>query len=123
VLYFREEQEAYTNAIGIAIDNQSISLGRLAFGPEIGYRLAVGGGSVLEPFVGFKGVWDFAKTDETTVAGEPVGREAWHGRVETGATLRGASGLLLRAQGSYDGIGDGHFHAWLGRATIVVPLQ
>ena len=72
LIYFREEQEAYTNAIGFAIDNQSIRLGRLTFGPETGYRLAVGGGSVIEPF---------AKTDKTTAAGEPVG-EPWHGRVE-----------------------------------------
>ena len=93
------------------------------FGPEIGYRFAAGGGSVVEPFVGLKGVWDFAKTDETTAAGEPVGREAWRGRVETGATFRSASGISVRAQGSYDGIGDASFHAWQGRATVVVPLQ
>ncbi|HEY5830540.1 MAG TPA: autotransporter domain-containing protein [Hyphomicrobiaceae bacterium] len=123
LLYFTEEQEAYRNAIGIAIDSQSVRLGRLMFGPEIGYRFAAGGGSVVEPFVGLKGVWDFAKTDETTAAGEPVGREAWRGRVETGATFRSASGISVRAQGSYDGIGDANFHAWQGRATLVVPLQ
>jgi len=123
VLYFAEEQEAYTNAIGISIDNQTVRLGRLTFGPEIGYRLGIGGGSVIEPFVGLKAVWDFDKTDEATAAGEPVGRDPWHGRVETGATLRATSGLSLRAAGSYDGIGDSHFHAWQGRATLVVPLH
>jgi len=123
VIYFTERQEAYTNAIGIAIDNQSVSLGRLTFGPEVSYRLAGGGGSVIEPFVGLKGVWDFAKTNETTAAGEPVGHDAWRGRIETGATFRTTSGLSLRALGSYDGIGDSQFHAWQGRATLVVPLQ
>jgi hypothetical protein len=111
VIYFTEQQGAYTNAIGIA------------FGPEVGYRLGLGGGDVIEPFVGMKGVWDFAKSDETTAAGEPVGREPWHGRIETGATYRAASGLSFRALGSYDGIGDNNFHAWQGRATLVVPLQ
>jgi outer membrane autotransporter protein len=123
LLYFTEQQEAYTNVIGIAIDNQSVTLGRLTFGPEFGYRLAAGGGSVIEPFVGLKGVWDFAKTDEATAAGEPVGRDAWRGRVETGVTLRTASGLSFRALGAYDGIGDGDFYAWQGRATVVVPLH
>ena len=52
-----------------------------------------------------------------------MGREAWRGRVETGATFRSASGISVRAQGSYDGIGDANFHAWQGRATLVVPLQ
>ena len=123
LIYFTEEQEAYTNAIGIGIDNQSIHLGRLTFGPEIGYRFAAGGGSVVEPFIGLKAVSDFAKTDVTTAAGEPFGTGAWRGRVETGATFRAASGVSVRALGSYDGIGDGHFHAWQGRATLVVPLQ
>ena len=123
VIYFKEEQKAYTNAIGIAIDSQTVSLGRLTFGPEFGYRIGLGGGSVLEPFVGVKGVWDFNKTAETTAAGEPVGNEAFRGKLETGATLRTASGLSFRALGSYDGIGDDKFHAWQGRATIVVPLQ
>ena len=123
VIYFTERQEAYTNAIGIAIDNQSVTLGRLTFGPEVGYRLAVGEGRVIEPFVGLKGVWDFAKTAETTAAGEPVGHDPWRGRIETGATFRTASGLSFRALGSYDGIGDSQFHAWQGRATLVAPLQ
>jgi outer membrane autotransporter protein len=123
LIYFTEEQEAYTNAIGIAIDSQSVTLGRLTFGPEIGYRFAAGGGTVIEPFIGLKAVSDFAKTDETTAAGEPVGREAWRGRVETGATFRSASGISIRALGSYDGIGDSNYQAWQGRATVVVPLQ
>jgi outer membrane autotransporter protein len=123
IIYFSESQKAYTNAIGIDIDGQSVHLGRLTFGPEVGYRLALGDGGTFEPFVGLKGVWDFAKTDETTAAGEPVGQEAWRGRIEAGATLRTASGIALRAQGSYDGLGDSSFHAWQGRATIVVPLQ
>jgi outer membrane autotransporter protein len=123
VIYFREQQEAYVNAIGIPIDSQRVRLGRLTFGPEIGYRLPLGNGGALEPFVGVKGIWDFAKTNETTAAGEPVGREAWHGRVEAGANLRAAWGLSLRALGAYDGIGDSRFHGWQGRATLVIPLQ
>jgi outer membrane autotransporter protein len=123
ILYFNEQQLAYVNAIGIAIDDQSVHLGRLTFGPEVSYRMGLGGGTTLEPFVGLKGIWDFAKSNETTAAGEPVGREPWHGRIETGATYRAASGLSFRAQGSYDGIGDSHFHAWQGRATLIVPFN
>jgi outer membrane autotransporter protein len=123
LIYFAEGQEAYTNAIGITVDSQSVRLGRLTIGPEIGYRLAVGGGGVIEPFVRFKGVWDFVTTGETAAAGEPVGREPWRGRVETGATFSSGSGISVRALGSYDGIGDAHFQSWQGRASLMIPLH
>ncbi len=123
VVYFTEQQKAYTSTIGIAIDSQSVSLGRLAVGPEVAYRIEVGSAAIFEPFVGVKGVWDFARTAETTAAGEPVGSDAWRGRLEAGTTLRVPSGLSLRASGAYDGIGDDKFRAWQGRASVVVPLQ
>ena len=123
VIYFSEQQKAYTNAIGVGIDSQTVSPGRLTFGPEVSYRMALGDGGVLEPFVGLKAVWDFNRSQETTAAGEPIGHDEWRGRIETGATLRTPSGVSVRAMGSYDGIGDSHFHAWQGRATVVVPLR
>jgi outer membrane autotransporter protein len=123
VIYFTERQKAYTNAIGIGIDSQTVNLGRLMFGPEVSYRMPFGDGGVLEPFIGLKAVWDFTGSNQTTAAGEPVGHDELRGRIETGATLRTPSGISLRAMGSYDGIGDSHFHAWQGRATVVVPLH
>ena len=77
---------------------------------------------MLEPFVGLKGVWDFTRTTQTTAAGEPISGGDVHGRAEAGATLRTSSGLSFRALGSYDGIGDDKFHAWAGRATVVLPF-
>ena len=123
VIWFRETSDAYTNAIGIAIDKQAFNLGRLTFGPEFGYRFALGDAGLLEPFVGFKGVWDFARTTETTAAGEPVGGDSVHGRVEAGATYRAPSGISVRASGQYDGVGTSGFHSVQGKAQLVVPLQ
>lgn len=122
LIYFKEQSHAYTNAIGIGIDGQQFALGRLAIGPEAAYTMKLGDERTLEPFVGLKGVWDFAKTTQATAAGEPVGGNDARARVEAGATLRSPSGLSFRALGSYDGIGDDNFQAWSGRATVVVPF-
>jgi outer membrane autotransporter protein len=123
VMWFSETAEAYTNAIGIGIAGQTFSVGRTMFGPEVGYRLQLADNSVVEPFIGFKGVWDFARTQETTAAGVPLGGEGIHGRAEAGLSFRAPSGIMIRAAGSYDGIGDADFRAWQGRATLVVPLR
>lgn len=98
-------------------------LGRLTVGPEFSYRFALPDKATFEPFIGLKGVWDFAKAIDATVDGAPVGRDALRGRLELGATFKSSSGPSVRAQGSYDGIGDSGLKSWQGRATVVVPLQ
>ena len=77
VIYFHETQKAYVNQINIAIPEQSISLGRFTFGPEVAYRMRAPNGGIVEPFIGVKGVWDFAKTADTTVAGTVIGNNAF----------------------------------------------
>ena len=123
IVYFHETQNSYVNQINIPIPEQAISLGRMTFGPEIGYRFIAQNGSVLEPFVGLQGIRDFAKTADTTIAGVVIGNDPFRGKVEIGATLRSPSGVFLRASGSYDGIGDDQFHAYQGRATVSVPFN
>lgn len=123
LLHFTDTQPAYINAIGISIDSQTVKLGRLTIGPEVSYRFNLPDKAVFEPFIGAKAVWDFAGSNDTTVDGDPVERDALRGRIEFGATLKSSGGVSLRAQGSYDGIGDSNLKSWQGRATLVVPLQ
>ena len=110
-------------AIGVAIDRQSFNLGRLTFGPEVGYRFDLGAKATLEPFVGLKGVWDFARTTETTVGGVPISPDTLHGRLEAGAMYRAPSGVMLRATAAYDGVGSSSYHAVQGQANVIVPLR
>jgi outer membrane autotransporter protein len=123
LLYFHEDQKDYTNRISIYIPGQSVSLGRLTFGPEVGYHFVLASGVVLEPFVGLKGIWDFNKTDDTTLTGMVIGHDPFRGKVELGAMMWSASGMSLRATASYDGIGDGDFHAYQGQLSIAIPLN
>jgi uncharacterized repeat protein (TIGR01451 family) len=123
VIYFHETQKAYVNQINIAIPEQSISLGRFTFGPEVAYRMRAPNGGIVEPFIGVKGVWDFAKTADTTVAGTVIGNNAFRGKLEGGATYTAPSGVSVRASVSYDGIGGSDFQSYQGRAFVAVPLN
>ena len=124
VIWFRETQAAYENALGIAIASKAFNLGRAVFGPEVGYRWDFTDKSMIEPFVGLKGVWDFARTQETTAAGgEPIGNAGIRGRLEGGVTFRTPADISLRATGAYDGIGASGYRAVQGQAKVVVPLQ
>lgn len=124
VIWFSETAKDYVNAIGITIPGQTFSLGRTLFGPEIGYHMVLPDKAVLEPFFGIKGVWDFARTEETTAAGEPIDAKGIHARIEAGASLRTPSGITLRATGSYDGLGAAEgYRAVQGQARVTVPLQ
>ena len=100
-----------------------MSLGRLSAGPKVGYLYQSRDGFAVEPFVGVKGIWDFDKTDQTAVAGINVSGSAWRGLAEAGASLRLPSGITLNGTGSYDGIGDGAFHAYQGQLFVRVPLD
>ena len=123
VVYFHEVQQAYSNQLSILIPEQSISLGRLIVGPEVGYQFKNRDGITFEPYVGVKGVWDFAKTGDPTVAGLIVGNDPFHAKVEVGAIYTDPSGASLRGSLSYDGIGDSSFQAYHGRVSVTIPFN
>jgi outer membrane autotransporter protein len=123
LMYFAERQKAFTNALGIDIDSQTVSVGRLNFGPEFGYRMVMPDKTVLEPFVGLTGVWDFARTDALTTSGLAMGQEGLRGRVEGGLSYSTPSGIMVRGSAAYDGVGSSTYHAVQGRAAVVIPLQ
>ena len=123
VVYFHETQKSYTNQINIFIPEQSVHLGRVSAGPEIGYQFRQHNGATFEPYVGVKGVWDFAKTADATVAGMAVGNDPFHIMLELGATYATSSGVFLRGSLAYDGIGDNDFRAYYGRGSLTVPLN
>jgi hypothetical protein len=75
-VYFREMQHSYRDSLDISSPEQTVTLGRLTFSPEIGYRLRVRGG-IVEPFIGLKGVWDFEKDKTSTIGGLVVGSILW----------------------------------------------
>lgn len=124
VIWFSETMRAYTNAIGIDIPGQTTALGRAVIGTEVGYRLTFADQSIVEPFAGFKAVWDFASRGEITADGVPVAGDTLHGRIEAGASYQAPAGIAVRALGAYDGIGAAsRFRTYQGQLVVSVPLH
>ena len=122
--YFQESQWRYTNQLGIDIPGQTVSLGRAIFGPEVGYQFNLRHRSMVEPYVGLKGIWDFSSGDRLPAAGLlTVGGGPLRAKVEAGATLTISSSFSFRGSLSYDGIGDDNFRAVQGGVFAIVPLN
>ncbi len=124
ISFFEEDQEGFTNSLGIFISGQTVTLGRVTFGPKISTQVAGANGSVFSPHVSFKGLWDFDRSAPVSLAtGLAVGTNELRGRIDGGFTILGVSGVTLAADGFYDGIGASNFEAFGGAATVSVPLN
>ncbi|MCC0008191.1 MAG: hypothetical protein H6876_08730 [Hyphomicrobiaceae bacterium] len=125
VIYFHETQKAYTDSLNLAIPSQTISLGRLTFGPKFGYMIQGSDGTVIIPKVGITGIWDFDKAEVVDLAtGLPTGSSAEiRARVEAGISISLPSGMSLQGEGFYDGIGASDVEAYGGSVKLNLPLN
>ncbi len=125
VIYFEETQDAYTDSNGIEFSSQTISLGRMTFGPKITGEMESDSGWKLSPHVSLTGIWDFAG-DETVnlTTGIGTGDEELRARVEAGVDVNycGPGGPTFAASGFYDGIGRDSYEAYGGKLRLNVPF-
>ncbi|MBU2149303.1 MAG: autotransporter domain-containing protein [Alphaproteobacteria bacterium] len=123
-IYFAETQKGYSDSLGNIIPGQTVSLGRLTFGPEVSYSFEHNG-MELEPSFAVKGIWDFDKAgivDLTT--GLPAGSgAALRARVEGGLSLRNANGFAVTGEAFYDGIGADGFESYGAAVRVKLPLN
>lgn len=123
VSYYRESQLAMTTSEGVSIGAQDLTLGRITFGPEIGYALKRRDGTLFEPLLGIKGVWNFATDASSAAAAGQLAGDGLRLKLEAGAQLRLPSGIQLRGTSSYEGLGDTNLHTYNGQASVTIPLN
>ncbi len=121
--YIQERQHDYTDTLGVQIPAQTVSLGRLSFGPEIARRFVAADGSIYEPLLALTGNWDFERPNVASIAGQPVSGQAFHGSVQAGLLAQKPGGLSMRFVLTYDGIGDSTLHAYGGQVWFNMPLN
>lgn len=121
--YITESADAFTNSAGTFVTGQDVSLGRLQFGPEIGYRFAHTADTFLEPFAAIKGVWDFDNPNVAIIDGYIVGPGDFWGRLQGGLNWMTSSGLYVRGLASWDGLGAGDYNGYTLQGTVNVPLN
>jgi outer membrane autotransporter protein len=121
--YVTESADAFTNSAGTLVPGQDVSLGRLQFGPEVGYRIAHGKDMLIEPFAAIKGVWDFDNPNVAVIDGFVVGQGDFWGRLEGGLTVLTAAGVAVRGSASWNGVGASDYSGYTLQGTVNVPLN
>jgi outer membrane autotransporter protein len=121
--YVEEHQNVFTNSAGNLVEGQTVSLGRLEFGPEVGYRFAHTPTTFVEPFAAIKGVWDFDNPNVAIIDGYSVGPGDFWGRLQGGLNVVTTSGLYVRGLASWDGLGTSDYNGYTLQGTVNVPLN
>ena len=121
--YITESQDSFTNSAGTFVPGQDVSLGRLQFGPEIGYRFAHTADTFIEPFAAIKGVWDFDNPNVAIIDGFVVGPGDFWGRLQGGLNIATTSGWSVRGLASWDGLGASDYNGYTLQGSVNVPLD
>ena len=100
--YGNEQHDAFTNSLGQAVSGNNISIGRFTVGSEVGYRILLHDGSLLEPHIGVTGIWNF-HSDDLVIDGVLVTPNRTRAKLEGGVILRSPGGPSVRAAVAYDG--------------------
>lgn len=126
IAYMEDDSESYRDTFGALIPSVKSQLGQAKAGPLVSYRWMSASGAVVEPYAKAQVIWNFA--DDVSAAGvvemdgDLVGPTGARGLAELGIRAK-TGGLSLDVSGSYDGIGAGDYDAWMGRASLRVPLN
>lgn len=121
--YFRERQDTFTNSLGVAIPEQTLSLGQFTFGPEAAYVYRPTQQWVMRPQIGVVGIWNFAQADIFDLAtGATAGTDDLRVRSEGGLSVTYNDRYTLMVRGFYDGIAVEDFEAYGGRLAINILL-
>jgi outer membrane autotransporter protein len=120
VLYFNERQDGYTDSSGVSVSEQTVSLGRLSSGMEIGYTMgqqSIGFG--FEPYTRLAGEWDFVRPDTVALtSGETVRPGQYGANLAGGLNLFNGEGLSGKFEGSLDSIGRADYENFTVQGSV-----
>jgi hypothetical protein len=121
--HFEETQAAYTDSLGIAIPEQTVSLGRLRAGPEVAWRHEGARGGWLELTTALNAVWDYQTAELLSEAGLLVGGDDdLRADARFGLSALTRWGAIIRVETGVDGLGVGDFQARTARFEIRIPF-
>ncbi len=122
IAYGNESSQTYKNSLGQTIDAVDVTIGRLTFGPEFSYRKVTEDGTIIEPHLSIKGIWNF-DTEELKLSTGTYETGELRAQIEGGIIVRLPDGYAVRAAGSYDGLGDDDLEAWSFKTWFNMPLN
>ena len=125
VIYYEENVQDFTNTLGIDIPEQTVNLGRAAFGPRFTKKIQASETINVSPTFGVRGIWDFEQADILEVqSGINSQTEQFRARTEGGISVDFLKhGSRLSLDGFYDGIGVNDFEAYGAKLSVSFPFQ
>lgn len=124
VVYFEEDQNAYTTENGALVPEQLVSLGRISFGPRASKTFHLSEDVEVTPEVRLRGTWDFDKAEYVSAeTGIPVESEHLRARLDGALTARLSEKQRLIVDGYYDGIGVSGYGAYGVKFGMKVLLE
>ena len=123
IAYFSEEQDAYTDSLGIFIPAQEITIGRANFGPEFAYRIENAAGGYFEPFIRFNAIYDYESADVINASGVLEGLGNYRTDARLGLNAEFANGGILSAEVGLMGLGLSEFEANSAMLRVRLPLS
>ena len=113
----------FTNSLAQAVYGTDTTIGRLTGATEVGYRMEMSDGIIIEPHVSITGIWNF-DSDDLEINDVLVEPDESRAKVEGGVIVRSTPrGWAVRAAGSYDGIGGNDFESYSGSFWLNIPLN
>ncbi|MGJ3230774.1 MAG: Calx-beta domain-containing protein [Oceanicaulis sp.] len=120
--WFSEDSEAYIDSLGIPIEGQSVTLGRVRFGPEIAYRFEHGREAYVEPYVVFQTIYNFDQAEVLNAAGVLEGLSEFRADARLGLNAAFDNGARLTGELSVNGLGEGDLEATGAMIRLRTPL-
>ncbi len=113
ITYSEEQQNKYTDSVGVAHTSLSIVAGRASVGPKLGYVYHSPEGGLFRAWVAVKGEYDFSNNGNDNPApasGLPdLADDVYSGRISAGFDASSNYGVSISVQGDISGLGSGDY--------------
>lgn len=121
-IYMEERQNDYTDTLGNLIGEQTVSLGRVNFGPKIRMEVSAQDGTITTtPYIKLEALYDFRGGQRVDFDGQLIDEDRLRGRFTGGFSLISAAGWNVSAEGFSDGHGQSALEAY--GATVNIGLS
>ncbi|MEQ8435844.1 MAG: Ig-like domain-containing protein, partial [Oceanicaulis sp.] len=121
--WFSEDSGAYTDSLGFAIPGQSVTLGRLRFGPEFAYRFVKSEKAYIEPYMSLQAIYNFDQAEVINATGFLEGLSEFRADARVGLNAAFDNGARLSGEITLNGLGDGEFDATSAMIRLRTPLS
>ena len=106
-IYMEEIQKLYTDTLGNEIGEQTVSLGRVNFGPKIRMVMQAEDGTMTtSPYIKLEGLYDFRGGQRLDAEGLLIDEDRLRGRFTGGMNLTSVEGWRVAIESFLDGIGQ-----------------